>query len=189
MLGNNTDTSKLDDLITTTIDSINGFENSAEEKPDGRFASFFRDMAAERRQVVATLSEQSRSLGGTPTEQGSVAAALHRRWEDLRAALGGGDKAVIQELPQLMKRLDHTLGQLDKASTNANSLIAENRAPIANFTQNGLQQVGPTMGELRGLVKDLRQLVDRLDRNPGGHITGRTRPEEFDPKAKPAPKQ
>lgn len=93
-----TDTSKLDDLITTTIDSIRGFEESAENAPDGRFASFFREMAQERREVVTTLQAHSRSLGGSPTEQGSVAGALHRRWEDLRAALGGGDTAVIQEV-------------------------------------------------------------------------------------------
>ena len=97
-MSTNTDTSKLDDLITTTIDSARGFENSAEEAPGGRFTSFFQEMAGERRAVVAELQAQSRALGGSPTEQGSIAAALHRRWEDLRAALGGGDKAVIQEV-------------------------------------------------------------------------------------------
>jgi uncharacterized protein (TIGR02284 family) len=48
-MSTNTDTSKLDDLIHTVIDSIKGFERSAEDAPDGRFASFFRDMAQERR--------------------------------------------------------------------------------------------------------------------------------------------
>jgi uncharacterized protein (TIGR02284 family) len=97
-MSTNTDTSKLDDLITTTLDSVRGFEESAQNAPDGRFTSFFREMASERREVVSQLQAHSRSLGGSPTEQGSVAAAIHRRWEDLRAALGGGDKAVIQEV-------------------------------------------------------------------------------------------
>lgn len=97
-MSTNTDVSKLDDLITTTIDSIRGFENSAEDAPDGRFSAFFREMARDRKEVVAALQAQSRALGGSPTEQGSVAGALHRRWEDLRAAMGGGDKAVIQEV-------------------------------------------------------------------------------------------
>src|SRR4028118_2291161 len=97
-MSTNTDTSKLDDLITTTLDSVRGFEESAENAPDGRFTPFFREMAQERREVVSQLQAHSRSLGGSPTEQGSIAAALHRRWEDLRAALGGGDTAVIQEV-------------------------------------------------------------------------------------------
>ena len=65
-MSTNTDTSKLDDLIHTVIDSIKGFENSAEDSPDGRFASFFRDMARERREVATKLQAQSRALGGTP---------------------------------------------------------------------------------------------------------------------------
>lgn len=97
-MSTNTDTSKLDDLITTTIDSARGYENSAEDAPDSPYTSFFRQMAQERRQVVEALSAQSRALGGTPTEQGSLAAMVHRVWEDLRASLGGGDAAVIKEV-------------------------------------------------------------------------------------------
>ena len=97
-MSTNTDTSKLDDLIHTVIDSIKGFERSAEDAPDGRFAGFFRDMARDRREVATILQARSRALGGSPTDQGSIAGTLHRRWEDLRAALGGGDKAVIQEV-------------------------------------------------------------------------------------------
>ncbi len=97
-MSTNTDVSKLDDLITTTIDSARGFENSAQDAPDSRYSGFFRDMARERREVVSMLQAQSRALGGTPTEQGSIAGTLHRRWEDLRNALGGGDSAVIKEV-------------------------------------------------------------------------------------------
>lgn len=113
----NTDVSKLDDLITTTIDSIRGFERSAEDAPDGRFASFFRQMAQERREVVTTLQARSRALGGSPTEQGSVAGTIHRRWEDLRAALGGGDKSVIQEVE---RGEDYLKEEYDRALNDTN---------------------------------------------------------------------
>jgi uncharacterized protein (TIGR02284 family) len=90
----NHEISKLDDLIVTTIDSVRGYENSAEHADAGRFASFFREMAAERSRVVDALSAKSRELGGTPAEYGSTAATIHRRWEDLRHLLGGGDEEV-----------------------------------------------------------------------------------------------
>ena len=61
-------------------------------------------------------------------------------------------------------------------------MIADNRESIANFSQNGLGQVGPTLVELRGLIRDLRRVTSRLDRNPSGYVTGRNRPEEFEPK-------
>ena len=92
------DTAKLDDLIVTTIDSVRGYENAANHAQAGRYADFFRERAAERRKVVDELSAESRALGGTPAEYGSTAATIHRRWEDLRTALGGGDKAILAEI-------------------------------------------------------------------------------------------
>jgi uncharacterized protein (TIGR02284 family) len=125
-MSTNTDVSKLDDLITTTIDSIKGFERSAEDAPDSRFAGFFREMARDRREVVSALQAQSRALGGSPTEQGSVAGTLHRRWEDLRAALGGGDKAVIQEVE---RGEDYLKEEYDRALADTN-VSEETRAII-----------------------------------------------------------
>jgi len=93
----NHDIAKLDDLIVTTIDSIKGYENSAEHAHEG-YARLFRKMADERREVVAELQAQSRALGGTPNDFGSAAATLHRRFEDLRVALGGGDEAIVAEV-------------------------------------------------------------------------------------------
>ena len=92
------DTAKLDDLIITTIDSIKGYEHSAEHADAQRYAGFFRAMAGERRGVVDMLQAQSRALGGSPADYGSTAATIHRRWEDLRHALGGGDAALVKEV-------------------------------------------------------------------------------------------
>ena len=92
------DTAKLDDLIITTIDSIKGYEHSAENADAQRYAGFFRAMAGERRGVVDLLQAQSTRLGGAPADYGSTAATIHRRWEDLRHALGGGDAALVKEV-------------------------------------------------------------------------------------------
>ena len=92
------DVSVLNTLITTTIDSINGFERSAENVKGTQFERLFEDFAQERRRVVSRLQEHVRSIGGTPNDDGSLKADLHRRFEDLRTALGGGDKAVIEEV-------------------------------------------------------------------------------------------
>jgi uncharacterized protein (TIGR02284 family) len=92
------DTSKLDDLIVTLIDSVKGYEHSAEKVEAGRYRDFFAEMARERREAVALLQAASRAEGGTPADYGSAAATLHRRWEDLRHALGGGDAAIVKEV-------------------------------------------------------------------------------------------
>ncbi len=92
------DTSKLDDLIVTLIDSVKGYEHSAEKAEAETYRSFFMDMAHERREAVELLQAASRAEGGTPAESGSAAGTLHRRFEDLRAALGGGDEAIVREV-------------------------------------------------------------------------------------------
>ena len=96
---NDRDIEVLNSLITTTIDSANGFEHSAEHAEAGRFSALFREFAQERRRVVSSLQENVRALGGTPNDDGSLKADLHRRWIDLRDAIAGGsDKAVIEEV-------------------------------------------------------------------------------------------
>ena len=97
---NDHDINVLNSLITTTIDSALGFERSAEDTDSGRFASMFREFGTERRQVVAQLQQVVRSMGGTPNDDGSLKADLHRRWVDLRAAISGdgGDQAIIEEV-------------------------------------------------------------------------------------------
>jgi uncharacterized protein (TIGR02284 family) len=85
-------------LITTTIDSADGFERSAENAQGTDLQRLFNDFAQERRQMVGRLQEHARTLGGTPNDDGSLKADLHRRFEDLRDAFGRGDKAVIEEV-------------------------------------------------------------------------------------------
>ena len=98
MLNREHDISVLNSLITTTIDSANGFERSAENVQGTQFEQMFREFAQERRQMVGRLQEHVRMHGGTANDDGSLKADLHRRFEDLRAATGGGDKAVIEEV-------------------------------------------------------------------------------------------
>ena len=90
--------SKLDDLITTLIDSVKGYEHSAEKAKSAPFETLFGDLAAERRAAVGLLQERSRQLGGKPNEFGSAAGTVHRWIEDIHVALGGGDKAIIQAI-------------------------------------------------------------------------------------------
>ena len=78
--------SKLDDLITTTIDSIKGYEQAADHADAAAWGETLRTMAQDRRAVVAMLQAESRRLGGTPNDFGSVAGDFHRRWEEETSA-------------------------------------------------------------------------------------------------------
>lgn len=91
--------STLNSLISTTIDSITGYEDSAKNIHDQRLSEIFRQRANERQQVVQELRAEVRRLGGEPEEGGSFMGKAHQRFEDLKAAVTGRDeKAVINEV-------------------------------------------------------------------------------------------
>jgi uncharacterized protein (TIGR02284 family) len=126
------DISVLNSLITTTIDSANGFERSAEDADAQSFSQMFREFAQERRQVVGRLQERVRQLGGTPNDDGSLKADLHRRFVDLRNAISSGDKAVIEEVE---RGEDYIKGKYD-AALQDNELSSETLSVIREAYQS-----------------------------------------------------
>lgn len=89
----------LNSLITTTTDSINGYEESAQNVDSPRFQELFRQRANERHEVVEKLRAEVQRLGGTPEDDGSFLGKAHQRFEDLKAAITGRDeKSIINEV-------------------------------------------------------------------------------------------
>ena len=97
------------------------------------------------------------------------------------SAVRGLDRELVQKLPTLIAKLDSTLGRLDAAAQGADSIVNDNRAAISSFANDGLAQIGPTMVELRALLRDLHRISDRLDGGPARYLLGRDAPKEFEP--------
>lgn len=132
-------------------------------------------------QVTGEIAAQKQDLGVLIANARQASDQLRATLETTNGTIQRLDQNFVRQLPPLMAKLDHTLAKLESASSNTNALIAENRAPLANFTQHGLQQVGPTLAELRNLMRDLRRVASRLDSNPAGYVLGRQQPKEFVP--------
>jgi len=139
--------------------------------------------------TLAHLEKTSKALGDHGEDIGALLANARTSSEKLsatldttNAAIGDVDRELVQKLPALIAKLDSTLARLDATAGNANALIAENRGAIRGFTRDGLAEVGPTLDELRALVRDLRRISSRLDENPAGYVLGRQNPKEFEPK-------
>lgn len=88
----------LNSLLKTTIDSVDGYENSAKELSSGRIQEIFRQRANDRQQVVQQLREEVRRLGGEPEDSGSAMGQAHHVWEDLKGAVTGhDDEAIVKQ--------------------------------------------------------------------------------------------
>ena len=171
-------------------------------------ASALQNIADTANRLVArmdeVLSEENvKRIANTLQNLESMTGAVAEQREDLRAlivnarqsseqlsatlkttnhAVEGIDRDLVDKLPALITKLDGTLTKLDSAAGGADTILSENRAAIHSFASDGLSQLGPTLGELRGLVRDLRRITDRLDGGPARYILGRDAPKEFEPK-------
>jgi uncharacterized protein (TIGR02284 family) len=99
MAEHSSEISTLNSLIATTIDSVNGYEDSAQNVDNQRFREIFRQRANERQEIVEQLRAEVRRLGGNPEDDGSFLGKAHQRFADLKAAITGRDeKSIINEV-------------------------------------------------------------------------------------------
>ena len=125
--------STLNTLIATTIDSVTGYENSAKDIDNQRFAQIFRERANERQQVVEQLRNEVRRLGGNPEDDGSFLGKAHQRFEDLKAAVTGQDeKAIINEV----ERGEDYLKEKFETALNSDTLSGESRSVVERCYQS-----------------------------------------------------
>jgi uncharacterized protein (TIGR02284 family) len=88
----------LNDLIQTCRDGENGFQTAADHVKDPSLKELFSEYSVQRAQFASELESEVRQLGGTPSRMGSVSAAFHRGWIDIKSIVtGGSDQAIIAE--------------------------------------------------------------------------------------------
>ena len=125
--------STLNTLIATTIDSVNGYEESAQNIDNERFREIFRQRANERQDVVEQLRSEVRRLGGDPEDGGSFLGKAHQRFEDLKAAVTGRDeKSIINEV----ERGEDYLKSKWQAALESDGLSGESRDVIQRCYQS-----------------------------------------------------
>ena len=107
------DTTTLNTLIGTLIDSIDGYQKAAADTENSRYAEMFNARARERQQAVTKLQATVARLGGNPEDDGTTAGAVHRGWINLKeAVVGKDDEAIVKEVE---RGEDYLKGKYDLA--------------------------------------------------------------------------
>lgn len=126
-MDNDAQISELNTLITTLIDSINGYQDGVKNTDNPRFKQIFEQNAQGRRQAVEQLRSEVRRLGGDPSDDGSFMGKAHQRWFDLKASIAGqDDKAVINTVESgedYLKDNFETALKSDKLSGEARAAV------------------------------------------------------------------
>ena len=138
--------------------------------------------------MISQLEEVTGTLAGEKQEIAELLRSARAAAEKLDKTLASADRTItnideglVQELPALVAKLDRTLTSLESAGKSADGILTDNREAIGEFAQDGLGQVGPTMRQLRSLIRELDGLAERMEGNPAGFLLGKEKPEEFEP--------
>ncbi|TWI02953.1 phospholipid/cholesterol/gamma-HCH transport system substrate-binding protein [Luteimonas cucumeris] len=132
--------------------------------------------------LTASVADQREDLRALIVNARKSSEQLSKTLVTADRAVNNVDRELVQKLPELIAKLDSTLTRLDSAAKGADSILNDNRAAIGSFANDGLAQLGPTLAELRSLIRDLRRVSDRLDGNPARYLLGRDAPKEYEPK-------
>ena len=140
------DISTLNSLIATTIDSIDGYTESARDIESTRLGTIFTQRAGERRQVASKLQAEVVRLGGTAEDDGTVLAAAHRRFVDLKSVVTGqDDKAIINEVE---RGEDHIKEKFEAALADTE---------LSPATRNVIQQAYTSVRQGHDQIRDLKK--------------------------------
>ena len=132
--------------------------------------------------LTGTIAGEREDLRALIVSARQSSEQLAKTLDSTNHAVDGVNRELVDKLPALVSKLDGTLTKLDAAAGGANAIVSENRTAIHSFANDGLAQLGPTLTELRALVRDLRRISDRLEGSPARYILGRDAPKEFEPK-------
>lgn len=127
MADHDQDTTTLNTLIATLLDSIDGYTKAAQDCNDRQLAERFNSRARERQEAVAGLQAAVASLGGNPEDDGTLLAGAHRVFLNLKEAITGrDDKAILNEV----ERGEDYLKEKFEAARNNVDLAPQARAAV-----------------------------------------------------------
>jgi phospholipid/cholesterol/gamma-HCH transport system substrate-binding protein len=136
-------------------------------------------------QANKLLSDQNvKSITATFDHLNSLSANLDALGPDAKQTIANLNKLTAdlnKQLPGLMDTLKQdgtsireAADEFHKVGSNVDGLISENRAPLRDFTTNGLGEVGALVANLRNLTDTLNRVADHLDRDPQRYLFGGT---------------
>ncbi|HEX5353184.1 MAG TPA: MlaD family protein [Rhodanobacteraceae bacterium] len=101
--------------------------------------------------------------------------------KQLNTTLAGANRLVNGPGKQTLDRAAAAMASLQQTTQTLNQLLAENQGSLRSGLL-GVDQIGPTLRELRSTLRDIHHITNQLQSNPAGYLLGREHADEFTPK-------
>jgi phospholipid/cholesterol/gamma-HCH transport system substrate-binding protein len=116
------------------------------------------------------LNSLSANLDALGPDAKQTIANLNKLTTDLNKQLPGLMDTLKQDGTSIREAAD----SFHKVGNDVDSVIAENRAPLHDFSANGLSEISALVANLRTLTETLNRVADHLDRDPQRYLFGGT---------------
>ncbi|QFP77537.1 PA2169 family four-helix-bundle protein [Deinococcus sp. AJ005] len=149
MMNNEQAIDKLQYLLGTLRDGEKGFAQAADHADAPDLKTLFTERSRQRATLAGEVVTKIQSMGGDADKGGSVGAALHRTWLNVRDAMTGkGDYAVVAEAER---------GE-DVAIQNYQDVLNETELPadLRSFVDGQYAQVKASHDQIRDLKHSMK---------------------------------
>jgi phospholipid/cholesterol/gamma-HCH transport system substrate-binding protein len=129
------------------------------------------------RRVTAVAAARAGDVDSTLGDAAASMRELRGTMVDLHqlVAKGGEGRDLLSSIDGTSRKLDHLVDHLD-------SLVQENRQPLREFSQNGLNQLGQLLVETRTVIANVNRITDDIQRDPPRFFFGGDRREGYQPR-------
>ncbi len=153
----------------TFLASLPEIAGSAAELLNRAQEIFSPENSAALADMVKNLHEASVGLPATMKRVDELVGSLGSTSDDVRElaqGLRGATDELRPEVAQLAQRLNRTADNLERASRGIEAFVAENRAGVTAFAQDGLPQLQRTLQEARDAAAEFAELSRSLKADP-----------------------
>jgi phospholipid/cholesterol/gamma-HCH transport system substrate-binding protein len=153
----------------TFLASLPEIAGSAAELLNRAQEIFSPENSAALADMVKNLHEASVGLPSTMKRVDELVGSLGSTSDDVRElaqGLRGATDELRPEVAQLVQRLHRTADNLERASRGIEAFVAENRAGVTAFAQDGLPQLQRTLQEARDAAAEFAELSRSLKADP-----------------------
>ncbi|HET7595181.1 MAG TPA: MlaD family protein, partial [Stellaceae bacterium] len=129
------------------------------------------------RRVSAVAAARAGDVDSTLGDAAASMRDLRGTVVDLHqlVAKGGEGRDMLASIDGASRKLDRLVEHLD-------TLVQENRQPLRDFSQGGLNQVSQLLVEARALIANLNRITDDVQRDPTRFFFGGDRREGYQPR-------
>jgi len=135
-------------------------------------------LAAERDQIRATL--RAARLASEHLE--GIMGSAERVMDRLDHGSEVLDQTLVADLPKISADLTRALASLAAASEQAEVVLGPQGSAADALGARGIGQAGPTLAELRALLRQISSLSAQIEQDPAAFLLGGDDRKEFSPK-------